>query len=359
MRAKNIKDIKPGEILGKTIYRSDGTPLLTKGSAVTLRILNRIEEEGMVMLYIEDDISEGIEPTNVFSDTTLIKGISSVHHVHFDIQDKFRIPAKDYQNLSYVYESLHLDALTSVIDDIENEIYDNSENLYQVMNISSLDAYTFKHSMDVASLAMLIGKEMGMNQNDVKLLGYGGLLHDIGKAHVPEDIVQKPFALNDSEWEEMRKHPVYGYNLVKDVITLHGHVKQMVLFHHERLDGSGYPFQLKSDKISKFVRIIAVSDMFNAMASDTVYKEAMTPDKILEALYADAVYKIDKDVVQALLKVIHIYPEGTVVKLSNNRQAIVLESRKIAPTRPLVLLLNSTKRIDLMEDLTVFIEQVV
>lgn len=359
MRAKRTTKILPGEKLGKTIYNTDGTPLLVRGVTLSARRLMRLEEEGILLIYVDDELSEGIESSNPISDETLIKGSIEIAKVFESIKDQTRLSNGKDKDLTYVYESLHIETLSKLIDDVQGELMEHPDALYQIMNISSVDMYTYKHSMDVAILAMLIGKEMGYLDKEIKYIGMGGLLHDIGKAHIPLDILTKNKNLEEDEWDEMKLHSDYGYNLLRDVVTLHGYVKQMVYYHHERLDGSGYPKGLKGDEISPFVRIITVSDVFNALASNRHYREAMTPKKILEILYAESINKLDHRVVSALLKLVHIYPEGSMVKLSDGREAIVIKSTKEAPERPTIMIVESGEEVDLMKQLTLSIDDLI
>lgn len=360
MRGKATAKVLPGEILGRTIFRDDGSVLVTKGVSLTKNMLSRLIEEDILIIYIEDEISEGIEPTNVISDQQLLKGSIEMSKVFKEIKESVRFTSdqKD-RRLRYVYDSLHIETLSKFLDEIEADLFENKDALYQVFNMFSVDMYTYKHSVDVAILSMLIGKEIGYNMKDIKLLGFGGLLHDIGKSQIPVEILNKKGQLSDEEWQLMQNHSELGYDLIKDIISLNGHVKQMVRYHHERNDGSGYPFALKNDELTEFIKIIIVADIFNAIASNRTYRNALTPEQIIEYIHQETVYRLDYKIVNALLKVIHIYPEGSIVELSDGRQGIVAESRKSAPTRPLLRDMKTGSMIDLSKELTVLIIRVV
>ena len=360
MRGKSTDKVRSGEILGRTIFREDGTPLVTKGMALTAKMLVRLIEEDVLMIYIEDELSSGIEPSSVISDQQLLRGSIEMGKVFKEIKDSVHFSTEQSdQRLRYVYDSLHIEILSKFLDEIERDIFDNKEILYQVFNMFSMDMYTYKHSVDVAILAMLIGKELGYNMKDIKLLGFGGILHDIGKSQIPVEVLNKKGKLTEDEWTLLQTHPEKGYELIKDVITLNGHVKQMVRYHHERNDGSGYPFALQNEELTEFIKIIIVADIFNAIASNRIYRTALTPEKIIEYIHQETVYRLDYKIVNALLKVIHIYPEGVIVKLSDGRKAIVIESKKSAPSRPLLRDIETDKIIDLSKELTLLIETIV
>lgn len=358
MRIEKTKNVTPGTILGRTIYRSDGLPLLTRGTSLSERLLERLCQEEILMLYIDDPTTHGIEPSSPIRDITLLKGTQIVKNVFSVLRNATSLKSTSESELTYVYDSQLMDDLNQVLDDIIDDLGTNPDTLYQIIHMSSVDQYTYKHSVDVAVLAMLMGQTLGFDYKTVKHLGMGGLLHDIGKAHIDLEVLNKKSSLSSEEWQEMKKHSLYGYNAIRDVLSIHGFVKQMVLHHHERLDGSGYPYGLTASDINMLTRVIAVSDIFNALGSNRSYREAMNPDKIIDILYTDAVYKLDKNVIGALLKCVHVYPEGTRVQLTDGRTAIVVESRKVAPTRPLIRLDAQDEYLDLMVSLTLFIERV-
>jgi len=360
MRGKSTSKVQPGEILGRSIFREDGTVLVTKGTALTKNMLYRLLMEDVYFIFIEDEISDGIEPTNVISDEQLLRGSVEMSKVFKEVKNSVRFTSDQRdQRLRYVYNSLHIETLSKFLDEIERDLMTNREALYQVFNMFSVDMYTYKHSVDVAILSMLIGKEIGYNMKDIKLLGFGGLLHDIGKSQIPVEVLNKKGKLTDEEWALLQTHSELGYELIKDVISLNGHVKQMVRYHHERNDGSGYPFALKDKELSEFIKIIIVADIFNAIASNRVYRQALTPEQIVEYIHQETVYRLDYKIVNALLKVIHIYPEGVIVKLCDGRKAIVVGSKKGAPTRPLLRDIETGELIDLSVELTTLIVGVV
>lgn len=358
MRIEKTHQVIPGTLLGRTIYRADGLPLITRGTVMTERLLNRLQDEDILMIYVDDPIADGIEPSSPIRDVTLLKGTQVVKKLFDVLRGALNLKGQSEANLTYVYDSKLVEELQSLLDDIVDDLGTNPDTLYQILHISSVDQYTYRHSVDVAVLSMMIGQELGYDYKTVKHLGLGGLLHDIGKAHVDGQVLTKDAALTPDEWLEMKKHPLYGYNAIRDVLSIHGYVKQIVLQHHERLDGSGYPYGLSGDEINLLTRIVAVSDIFNALGSNRSYRQAMSPDKIIDILYSEAIYKLDKNVIQTLLKVVHVYPEGSMVKLADGREAIVVESRKLAPTRPLIKILQSGEHIDLMQRLTLFIDHI-
>ena len=139
-----------------------------------------------------------------------------------------------------------------------------------------VDDLTYVHSMNVALIASVIGKWMGYNQEKIKVLTLAGLMHDIGKLLIPEKILNKPGNLTDNEYEIMKKHVNLGYEQVKNKFMPMS-VKEAILLHHEKCDGTGYPFGLKSDKIPETAKIIAIADVYDAMTSSRIYRAPICP----------------------------------------------------------------------------------
>jgi len=159
-----------------------------------------------------------------------------------------------------------------------------TEGLERLVSIvGRKDRYTAEHSRNVAKIACLIGKKMNLKRKELKILEIAGHLHDIGKIAVPEHILNKPEKLNDEEFEIIKKHPVVGADILEEYPEL-SFVVPVVLYHHERMDGSGYPFGLKNNEIPLLARILAVADVFDALTSDRPYRAAMKPENALSLM---------------------------------------------------------------------------
>ena len=183
-----------------------------------------------------------------------------------------------------------------------------------------------------------------------------------GKAQIDNDLINKQEKLSNAEWDELKNHSLYGYNMIKDDCLLSAHAKAIIKLHHEKLDGSGYPSGFDQNSIPEFVRVITICDMFDAMTTDRAYRKRMPIYKALELLMADAVYKIDRDIYLKFIQNICIYPLGTGVKLSDGRVGIVKYYRNEVPDRPIIRIANREidddfEEVDLLKSLSLFIEE--
>ncbi|MBP1755542.1 MAG: hypothetical protein H6Q59_1940 [Firmicutes bacterium] len=167
------------------------------------------------------------------------------------------------------------------ITEISSSLYENMFSNIAVTEclnkIKIADEYTYSHSVNVSLYSMLIGKWLDLPESEIKLLMIAGILHDVGKSKIPIDILNKRGPLTKEEFEVIKMHPLLGYEIIKDNTSINKKVKEAVLMHHEKENGTGYPFGIKSVNISSFAKIISIADAFDALTSERVYKKRQTP----------------------------------------------------------------------------------
>ena len=205
-----------------------------------------------------------------------------------------------------------------------------------------------------------------MSEQEVEDLAHAGFLHDIGKIRIPDEILHKPGRLTDMEMNIMRDHVYYGVRVLEEM-EIESHLVRTVSEHHERLDGYGYPNGARGEEISKAGRMLAIADVYDALTADRCYKAGMSSQKALQILLNDAPSKLDKELVQLFIKCMGIYPVGSLVKLNNERIAMVVTQNEDKPLSPVVKIFYSLrgnhyiqpKDLDLSADTTVRIEKAV
>jgi len=359
MRIIDIDDIKPNMQIGKTIYSENGDVLLAKDTFLRQSYIERLKEKNIPAIYIEDELSKGINSQSVVSLETKVKAIQTIKGIYDAID-----PTKKNLGKTIINEGAYL-SLKDTIEKIIDEIKRNRELSFNMVELLSTDLYTYTHSVNVTILSLMLSNELGYCDDDQFKIGMGCLLHDIGKVMIDDKILHKKGALSKEEFLHMRKHSEYGHEMLKDNNGLTAITKNIVLLHHEKLDGSGYPYQLKGDEIKRHVRIATIADIFDAITSERVYSKELPIYKGLELISSYAPDLIDEEIYHLLSKKIAPYPPGTSVHLSNGYKGIVFALNKDHPTRPIIKIILDDQdqrfaedlMIDLMEELTLFINR--
>lgn len=356
MRIVYSKSLQPGMKLAKPVYAQDGKRLLHGGVLLTSSYIKNLQRKNIPAVYIDDEISDGIEIQDAIDLEVKVQAVETIRKV-FDNMNPKKNKNRNVSDRSYK------DVKNSIYG-IMNNLKENSGNLFNMVEIMSTDLATYNHCVNVAVLAIMTARTLGLNEKQIVDIGIGALMHDIGYSNVPSDIINKPGQLSDEEFEVIKRHTVYGYEMVKEDMDVSAIVKTIILMHHERLDGSGYPLSIKGDKVNKYVRIVSICDMFEALTSDRAYRERMPVYKALELLSSKTISELDLEIYKHFIKNIAIYPQGTGVLLNTGEKGIVVENSSNNPTRPKIrIIFNSEgnfhagfKVIDLMEQLTIFVE---
>jgi HD-GYP domain-containing protein (c-di-GMP phosphodiesterase class II) len=236
--------------------------------------------------------------------------------------------------------------------------------MINVLDIRTYDDYTYAHSLNVAILATVIGKVLGLSRQSLYELAMAAVLHDTGKMFIDKKILNKPGKLTPDEFSEIKKHCALGFNFLSQNLNIVETCKTTALQHHEAYDGNGYPSGLSGNDIHLFGRIVCVADVYDALTSDRPYHKAMLPSDAIEFIMSEYNSKFDPEIVDAMIKKIAPYPLGTCVKLSNGLDAIVVKNYESSSLRPVLKIINSSPEvfIDLTHDrsaLKITIEKII
>lgn len=359
MRPVSVNHIKEGVFLGKSIYSSDGRLLLSKGIQLDKKLISILKKHQILYIYIEDEISEGIEIHSIVDDKVRIQAISTVKRLF----EMAMYKSRGKEKIEWIPLQAHLE-VENIIENILNNLKENQNVLYTMTELMGTDMYTYKHSVNVAILSMLTARSLGIKEKDIKEIALGAMLHDIGKSKIDPEILNKSDELTEEEKEIVKKHTEYGYEIVKNDLSLSYITKHIVYSHHELLDGSGYPRGLSGEEISRYSMIVTICDMFDSMTSDKEGKKGIPIYTALEILEAQTVYKLDANVYNRFIENIAIYPIGTGVLLEDGRKGIVVDIHRSCPARPIVNIIEDEANedyyeIDLMKKPNVFIKETI
>lgn len=332
----SIEELKEDMILAEDIFGKYDILYAVCGTILSDKIIDGLKRLNVKYVYVmhEKDISED---QVVIVDKNLNKEYQKIISSFKNVFSNVRVGKK-----------LIIDELDDSVNSLVDEILKSNNVLGRLREIQVNDEYTYRHSINVSLISTMIAKWMGFSINDLNNIAMAGLLHDIGKSQVPSEILNKPEKLTEEEFDIMKTHTIYGYEILKNTSGLNEDIILGTLQHHERLDGKGYPLGLMSKEIHIYGRIIAIADVYDAMTSKRVYKNKICPFKVAELIYAESFGQLDPIIANLFLKNIFEFYVGNIVKLNDGQIGTVLLVNKFNPTRPLVKTAN--QYIDLSED---------
>ena len=348
--------LREGMKIDQSLVDKTGRVLIARGTILNVYHIDSMRRIGIEGIYVREGEDEEcpVSDKNIpISKETQKKieqlTVADCSKVTLSESVKQRVQ----EGISYLYSNTDSDKFADASKDITKELLkaidDNDALAVDISTLKVSDEYTFKHSVDVATMAMVVGKKMGLSNEEVYEVGVAGLLHDIGKSKIPMELLNKPGKLTEEEFEIMKQHAVHSYNILKDNKGIKDSIKIAVLQHHEKINGQGYPFGLKASQICPFARILTVVDIYDALVTERPYKEAFSQRDAVEMLMA-MTYELDMESLQGFLKSVILYPVNCVVQLSNGEYAKVVENYSDYILRPKVVGLQSGRIYDLAYD---------
>ncbi|MCB4810708.1 HD-GYP domain-containing protein [Methylovorus menthalis] len=230
-----------------------------------------------------------------------------------------------------------------LVEEITASVSRNEGTLISLVRLKHKDDYTYMHSVAVCALMVALSRQLGMDDKQTKQAGLAGLLHDIGKSAIPLEILNKPGKLTDEEFDVVRGHPKAGHDILLASNGVDEVALDVCLHHHEKVDGTGYPYKLPSEGISIFAKMGAVCDVYDAVTSNRPYKEGWEPGVSLQRMAQWSKTHFDDRVFKAFVKSVGIYPIGSMVMLQSGRLGVVVDQNPVSLLKPLVKVFFSTK----------------
>ena len=347
MKVCNVEELVGEEILAKDVFTAEYMILLSMGTQLKKEYIEKLKELQVKEVWIEES-----EPN-----------AKRVLILKEEVEESFKYKVKSILEKHTYSHNEELEELCTTADRIITNILEEEEVVKQIYDIKARSSDIYEHSISICSLATVVALKMGIPKHIIHDIGVSCLLHDLGLRYLTIEYTDIDLAeLPESECAEYKKHPIYGYTALRGENWISNASKNMILYHHERLDGSGYP--LKATDISKESRIIQVCDAFDEMICGIGCKRVKVNEAI-EYLRKNKYTKFDSEIVDLFLEFTAVYPAGTIVRTSEREVGVVLYQNKEFPDRPVLRIMKDKdgNSVDVVKDLIevnhVYIEDVI
>ncbi len=341
IRRTFVDMLEPGMILGKDLDSTIGNILLKKGFKLDQKTIDKLLDHKVEYIYILESIPSS--------------EVAVIHPVTFDevlFQDYYDESLRIMHQIAddiRLGKTLKINTVRDIVHTLLEQVFAKNNILYCLNLIRNTDEYTYTHCVNVCILATTLGQWLNLSEEDLKNLAYSALFHDLGKYKIPIEVLNKPSRLTSEEFEIMKQHPAFGYEIVKQIVGLSPSVGYGVLMHHEKENGSGYPFGLTGDKIHLFGKIIAIADIYDAITSDRVYHKKVSPFRAADMISRESFFNVDPEIAQTFLSKMAEFYIGCAVTLNTGDKGKILYLYPNKPTRPLIELHNG-QYIDLSKE---------
>lgn len=354
---ENIKEISvsfilPNSTLAFNVYDNKGKLVLPGHTIFTKEILDDIKDKKIEKLYYtqeEQEIEELPKKSAVdrFVENYDYQGPKTIslstQKKALGLVDKL---VNAFKNLII---DMNSDSLIGLVDSINEDLNSSEEDVINLLDMTEYEDYIYSHSLNVGVISMLFAKKLRLPETMIREIGIGGFLHDIGTIDIPKSILHKIEPLSEHEKTIIQEHPITGYEKVKDNLTISDIVKEIILKHHERVDGTGYPYSIKKDEIPNYIEIVALADIFDAMTSERPYRKgAKTSDALKNIQDSSNLFSLDliKKFIKEMIVLFRekdYYAEGTYVLLNTNELARVIAIDQKMILRPTIKIISNSQ----------------
>ncbi|MFC0212745.1 HD-GYP domain-containing protein [Paenibacillus chartarius] len=354
MAVISVASLKYGEKLSESVVTRFGNTLFHKGKIISDRDIEILRAFLIQNVSIETKSTAADESSDESKQMEDIQ-VSTIHPFITEYENMLNM-LKQVFKLANASQPIPMMDLRNRLQALINHI-----DYYNLLSFSAknwhLQDFIYHNSIMVGLTSYQLAKWCGMPEKDHMQIALAGLLHDIGTMKVDPAVLEKKEKLTQDELEEVRKHTVLGYNMLKNVPALNEGVKLCALQHHEREDGSGYPLGLKGDKIHPYAKVVAIADIYHAMSNPRYYKSSVSAYLVLEELQKESFGRLAPTIVQAMINKVTSFQNGTLVKLNDGRVGEIVFADRSHPTRPWVNV-NGTI-VNLVQERSVYIQDVI
>jgi HD-GYP domain-containing protein (c-di-GMP phosphodiesterase class II) len=385
MKLITVEDLKEGDIIANDVLLEDYTVVISKGTVVKDQYIEKLRELGIFTVYIEENQEEEsvkpepkkteekksdekkaepkkVKPKKKKSSNITVEQITILRD---DVKDQVKSKIKDVLELHVYQHTVGLEKIAETAQNIITDIIEEDEVVEKVYDVKERSADIYEHSLQVCTISTIIALKLGMTKSQVYDISVSSLIHDLGLRYLVVRYENQDINLLPAkDQEEYKKHPVYAYTAVKNETWLSENAKDIVLNHHERKDGSGYP--LGTDLVSRMTQIVGLCDEFDELICGVGKARVRVHEAINNIRNYSGIW-YDSDIVEAFLQIIAVYPVGSTVKTNKGETGIVMRQNLHFPERPVIRItkdrfgqpIRIEKFVDLIKETTVVIQEVI
>ena len=375
MKRLYTSNLLPGMIVGEDVFSFSNQLIIPRGLVLTDKMITRLEFYSIPYIKVKDSKEESFDAPVTRDDTAsgqpsasaplpetvapsysdLIQSSPEFQKFKTDFDetiDEFKDSINDIvQKGAPINTASLLQQATSLMQDANS----GSDFFHMLHNMRQYDDLTFAHCMNVALISNILAGWLNLSEEDIETATLCGLLHDIGKLAIPDQIIKKPSKLTDEEYKIVKTHTIQGYNILKDQ-NINVHVKNAALMHHEKCDGSGYPFGLTGNKIDPFAKIVAIADVYDAMTAARVYRGPLCPFQVIDIFEKEGLQKYEAAYILKFLENVVMTYMNNRVRLSDGTQGDIVYINHAHLSRPMIK--AGDRFIDLSTSPNLSIEQI-
>ncbi len=349
MQLLSTSDLIPGMVIAQDVVSDSFVNIVSESTVVTKELIEKLDRLEIQFVYILTEMQEDPDEKKVFD------SLDSEEALDYNFSRTITAIKNIFSDL--MIGSMNIkDELEESMNPLLEGILHNNNILSSLRKMTYDDEYLFKHSLNVGMVSAMIGKWLNLEEWEIKEIATAGAIHDIGKSKIPRYVLNKPNELSQAEFGIVKQHSNYGFNLLTEGNEFNSRIKEAVLSHHERFDGSGYPNGLAGENIPLYGRIIAIADSFDAMTQDKVYSGRISPFKAAENIKQMSFSSLDPRISNLFLKKISEFYVGNKVILSTGEEGEVIYLNKFDLNKPLIKVKD--KYVDLSTTVEIIIKEV-
>lgn len=352
MRRIEPRELETGMVTAEVVKTPVGQILVPEGTVITRQLINRMKLYRVKTVMVEGDepahkTTPEAKPVKTHAQESKthsqkVAASSEFHEFQLIYFRTIEQMKRSFTGLVEHGEPIDTKLLLNTASGLFRSRSTIAELFDMLFNMRSVSDAVYAHCLNVALISRMIGRWLKIDSHDLDILTTAGMLHDIGKLRIPEEVLNKPGTLTDEEYDLIRQHPKLGYDILKGQTNLDSRTKKAALMHHERSDGSGYPSALTEDFIDSFAMIVGIADVYDAMTTSRSYRAPMCPFEVIRKFEQEGFQKYHTRIIWTFLRQIAATYQSNRVILSDGRGCKIVMLNQNALSRPMVQFNDNT-----------------